>query len=59
MDFFFSIKFISKFITSCGITPFEHIVSADHRASFLDIIIAQYSKNPFVDTVDNISRLLQ
>ena len=59
IDFLFCSKFILQFITAYGITPFGHIVSADHHGTFINIKLAQYIRNQFIDTFTNKSRLLQ
>ena len=59
IDCMFHSKEISGFIIACGILPFGHILSSDHRSIYLDIKSVQYLRNPFIDTNVNNSWLLQ
>ena len=58
INFLFYSKLISQFTTACGKILFGHIVSVDHCGLFIDMKLAQYLRNSFIETVTNNYKLL-
>ena len=59
IEFLLCSEHIYTFIDKSGITPFNEIISSDHRGFFLDLRLKAFLKNSYVALPDHSSRPLQ